>query len=258
MNACAELSRIVGATALQYYRSNVEVETKADGSPVTIADRAAEQAAREWLGRNFPDDGVLGEEFGDTRPDAKRRWIIDPIDGTKSFVRGVPLWGSLVAVTEGETVLAGSAFFPAVAEHLAAGIGCGCWWNGKRCSVSATAELAEATVLTTESGFRGDSHRLAGWGELASKAAVARTLGDCYGYLLVATGRAEAMLDDQMNPWDAAALLPIITEAGGVFTDWNGKATAFGKDAIATNAALDKTVRNVLGIPRTPGEPGNV
>ena len=257
-NACAELSRIVGATALQYFRGDVEIEIKGDGSPVTIADRAAEQAAREWLAREFPADGVLGEEFGDIRPEAKRRWIIDPIDGTKSFVRGVPLWGSLVAVTEGRTVLAGSAFFPAVAEHLAAGIGSGCWWNGKRCSVSPTAELAKATVLTTDAGFRGDSNRLRGWGDLASKAAVARTWGDCYGYLLVATGRAEAMLDDQMNPWDAAALLPIITEAGGVFTDWTGKATAFGKDAVATNAALDKEVRSALRIARSSGEPGNV
>lgn len=258
MNACAELSRIVGATALQYYRGTLEVETKGDGSPVTIADRAAEQAAREWLARNFPEDGILGEEFGDVRPGAKRRWIIDPIDGTKSFVRGVPLWGSLVAVAESETVLAGSAFFPAVAEHLAAGLGSGCWWNGKRCLVSATADLAKATVLATDTGFRGDSNRLHGWKELTTKAAVARTWGDCYGYLLVATGRAEVMVDDQMNPWDAAALVPIITEAGGVFTDWNGKTTAFGKDAIATNAALDETVRGVLGISRTSGEQGNV
>src|SRR5690606_16690957 len=123
------LARHIGAVALQHYRSLLAVETKADGSPVTIADRDAESAAREWLATRFPDDGVLGEELGELVGTSGRRWIIDPIDGTKSFVRGVPLWGSLVALVEGERVLAGAACFPAVNETIAAAPGEGCWWN---------------------------------------------------------------------------------------------------------------------------------
>ena len=134
--AAEELARLTGSVALQHYRSALRVERKADGSPVTAADRAAEQAAREWVRKRFPDDGVFGEEFGEERPGAHRRWVIDPIDGTKSFVRGVPLWGSLVALCEGETVLAGAAFFPAVDELVVAAPGAGGWWDGRRCSVS--------------------------------------------------------------------------------------------------------------------------
>lgn len=239
----AELARLTGDIALGHYRSQLAVETKADGSPVTIADRAAEQAARAWVRRYFPDDGILGEEFGEERPGAARRWVIDPIDGTKSFVRGAPLWGSLVALCEGDTVLAGAAYFPAVGELIAAAPGAGAWWNGSRCAVSTVGTLAQATVLTTDERFRERSERRAGWERLARDAAVSRSWGDCFGYLLVATGRAEAMLDPILSPWDAAALQPIVVEAGGVFTDWTGAATAFGGSAVATNAVLAADVR---------------
>src|SRR5665647_1807819 len=112
--AVEEVARVAGDIALGYYKSSLVVESKADGSPVTIADRSAEQAARDWIERRFPGDGILGEEFGVTRPNARRRWVLDPIDGTKTFIRGVPLWGTLVGVTEGDEVLAGAAYFPAV------------------------------------------------------------------------------------------------------------------------------------------------
>lgn len=242
----AELARLTGEIALRHYRSNLTIEIKTDGSPVTIADRAAETAAREWVRRNFPYDGLLGEEFGEERPDAARRWVIDPIDGTKSFVRGSPLWGSLVALCEGERVLAGAAYFPAVGELIAAAPGAGCWWNGSRSAVSSVDELSRATVLTTDDRFRERPASRAGWDRIAGEAAVSRTWGDCFGYLLVATGRAEVMLDAVMSPWDAAALQPIIEEAGGVFTDWSGRSTAFGGSAIATNGALAVTVRSLL------------
>jgi histidinol phosphatase-like enzyme (inositol monophosphatase family) len=223
------------------------VETKADGSPVTAADRAAESVGRDWVRRFFPDDGVLGEELGEERVGARRRWVIDPIDGTKSFVHGTPLWGSLVALCEGETVLAGAAYFPAVGELLAAAPGAGCWWNGSRCSVSSVTALDAATVLTTDDRFLHRPERRAGWSRVASAASIARTWGDCFGYLLVATGRAEVMCDPILSPWDAAALQPIIGEAGGVFTDWEGRDTAFGGSAVATNLALATRVRAMLG-----------
>jgi histidinol-phosphatase len=242
----AELARITGIVALRHYRTNLTVETKADGSPVTIADRAAETAARAWVESRFPQDGVLGEELGEQRPGSTRRWIIDPIDGTKSFVRGAPLWGSLVALCEGDRVLAGAAYFPAVDELVAAAPGAGCWWNGSRCRVSSVSALAQSTVLTTDERFPDRPERAAGWRALAGAASVARTWGDCFGYLLVATGRAEVMCDGTLSVWDAAALQPIIEEAGGVFTDWLGVATAFGGSAIATNRMLADESRALL------------
>ena len=263
--AVAELARIAGDIALGHFdqarRSRLSVDYKSDGSPVTVADRGAESAAREWVDRNFPDDGFLGEESGAERTSAPRRWIVDPIDGTKSFVRGVPLWGTLVAVAQGETVLAGAINCAAAGEMVSAALGQGCWWNGSRCAVSVENQLARATVLATDERFplvavepgasetvrlQEQDRRWNGWRRVAERAAVARSWGDCYGYLLVATGRAEVMLDAIMAPWDTAALWPVVTEAGGVFTDWSGAATAFGGSSIATNAMLATEVRALL------------
>ncbi len=246
MEAAAEVARKAGELALAHYRKAIAVETKGDGSPVTVADRAAEQVARTLISARFPNDSILGEEHGETRGSGKRRWILDPIDGTKTFVRGVPLWGTLVAVAEGDDVLVGAACFPAVAELVVAGKGYGCFWNDSRCRVSTVSELSQATVLATDERFA----QFPAWGErwraLTQKAAVCRTWGDCYGYLLVATGRAEVMVDEVLAPWDSAALHPIITEAGGVFTDFQGTPGAFGKSGLATNAALSERVRAAL------------
>jgi histidinol phosphatase-like enzyme (inositol monophosphatase family) len=246
LEAVAEVSRLAGEAALKHFRAVLEVETKADGSPVTRADREAEQAVRAWLAKRFPGDGVVGEEFGETNPGAPRRWFIDPVDGTKSFVRGVPLWGSMVGVMDGDTVLAGAIAYPAIGEWLAAARGEGCWWNGGRCQVSGAADLAHATVLATDERFSCDVRKKAAWDVLAGRAAVARSWGDCYGYLLVATGRAELMTDGVLHPWDAVPLVPIIEEAGGVLTDWTGGTAGFGTGAIATNAALAAATRDVL------------
>jgi histidinol-phosphatase len=247
METAEAVARAAGNVALRHYLRGVTVETKADGTPVSEADRQAEEAARNWLETRCPDDGIIGEELGTVRPEAPRRWILDPIDGTKTFIRRVPLWGTLVALAEGETVLAGAAFFPAVDEMVVAGRGAGCFWNGRLARVSAVAQLGEATVLCTEERFAGNEKQRRGFGELSGRAALTRSWGDCYGYLLVATGRAEVMVDGVMAPWDAAALQPIVEEAGGVFTDWSGRRTAFGGSTVATNAALAKEARALLG-----------
>jgi histidinol-phosphatase len=244
--AVEEVARVAGDIALRYYKTSLVVESKSDGSPVTIADRSAEQAARNWIEVHFPGDGILGEELGLTRPDSRRRWVLDPIDGTKTFVRGVPLWGTLVALCEGHEVLAGAAYFPPLGEMLAAARGAGCWWNGARCRVSSVATLRDATVLTTDERFAGDTDHLTGWRNLARQAAVSRSWGDCYGYLLVATGRAEVMVDGIVSPWDAAALMPVVEEAGGIFTDWKGTRTAFGGSAVATNQGVAAESRLLL------------
>ena len=249
LEAVADVARLTGQVALRHYRAGVAVETKGDGSPVTIADRAAEEAARAWIAARFPHDSILGEEFGSAGDPTAQRWIIDPIDGTKTFVRGVPLWGTLIAVARGETVLAGAIYCPAVDELVAAAAGEGCWWNGARASVSTCADISQATLLVTDERFRPHPERGERWRALAARAAVVRTWGDCYGYLLVATGRAELMVDNLMSPWDAAALVPVIREAGGEYSDWAGRVTAFGDGAMATNAALADSLRAALSVP---------
>jgi histidinol-phosphatase len=246
MDAVAEVAGIAGDIAKGYYGRNPETRTKSDGSPVSVADINAEKAAREWIELRFPEDGIMGEELPTVRKNAARRWILDPIDGTYTFLQSVPLWGTLVAVAEGETVIAGAAYFPALGETIVAALGEGCWWNGSRAAVSTVADLAEARLVTTDARFMRDEARRERWTRLQNGARTMRTWGDCYGYLLVATGRADIMVDDVISDWDGAALMPIITEAGGAFTDWRGRASAFGGDAIATNAKLGTIVREIL------------
>ena len=241
--AAAELAALMGDAALRHFRRGLSIEQKPDGSPVTQADREAEQLARAWLARRFPGDAILGEEFGATLGSTGRTWLLDPVDGTRTFVRGVPLWGSLVAAVEGDAVLAGAAAFPAVGEHLAAAPGEGCWHDGARCSVSHIASLAEATVLTTDEHAFGAQRDGKGWLALARQAANVRSWGDCYGYLLVATGRAEVMVDARLNPWDGACFIPILHEAGGVLTDLQGNDGWQLSSAIGTNAALAAEAR---------------
>ena len=249
MNAVAEVATLAGNVAKRYYGKNPEVQLKRDGSPVSAADFDAERSAREWIEKKFPADGIIGEELPTTRESAKRRWIIDPIDGTFTFLQNVPLWGTLVAVVEGERVIAGAAYFPALGETIVASPGKGAWWNGSRTAVSKVSELESARLVTTDARFNRDPSRRERWLELQNGARSMRTWGDCYGYLLVATGRADIMVDDVISVWDGAALLPVITEAGGAFTDWKGRTTAFGGDAIATNYLLADAVRDILVSP---------
>ncbi len=246
LQAVQECAELAGGIAHAHYRKNVAVEWKSDGSPVTIADREAEMAVREWIRTRFPADGILGEEFGEQSGTTGRRWIIDPIDGTKAFVRGVPLWGSLVAIVEGEHVLAGAACFPAVGETIAAAGGCGSWHNQSRARVSAVAELSSATILITDDRVFSSAAMHERWQRLSAAAAVTRSWGDAFGYLMVATGRAEVMVDAIVNAWDIACFQPIIEEAGGVFTDLGGTITAFGGHSIATNAAIAAESRRIL------------
>lgn len=245
--AVERVARLCGDVALSHFRRPLEIELKADGSEVTRADREAEAAARDCIHRFFPGDAIVGEEFGSEGESRTRRWLVDPIDGTRSFVRGVPLWGSLVAVEENGIVVAGAINCPSSGDLLVAARGEGCWHNGARTSVSGTTELSRATILATDDRFQRNSARAARWAALAERVGIARTWGDCYGYVLVATGRAELMVDGRMNPWDVAALIPVIEEAGGVITDWGGR-RGIGPDAIASNSALAGEFRRLLGV----------
>lgn len=249
LDAVSEVARVAGRVALSYFKGGVTIDIKSDGSPVTIADRSAEHAARAWISSRFPNDDILGEEYGATGVHAVRRWLIDPIDGTKTYVRGVPLWGTMIAVAQGDEVIAGAIYCPAVDELVAAAEGCGCWWNGVRCAVSPESALERSTILVTDDRFSHNPARAGRWQALGTQVAVTRSWGDCYGYVLVATGRAELMVDDKLSPWDAASLFPIIREAGGVFTDWRGGIATDGGDGVASNAALALVFRDALGVP---------
>lgn len=249
LEAVSEVASVAGRVALGYFKAGATIDIKSDGSPVTIADRNAEQAARVWISSRFPGDDILGEEYGATGAHAIRRWYIDPIDGTKTYVRGIPLWGTMIAVAEGDEVIAGAIYCPAVDELVAAAAGCGCWWNGVRCAVSAENALERSTILVTDDRFAHNPARALRWQALGKRVAVTRSWGDCYGYVLVATGRAELMVDDKLSPWDAASLFPIIREAGGIFTDWRGGIATDGGDGVASNAALAVVFRDALGVP---------
>ena len=247
-----EVARRAGDRTLLYFQSDLEIESKSDASPVTVADREAEQVARELIEEKFPQDGILGEELGHTNADAERTWILDPIDGTLSFVHGVPLYGVLVALEQGNEAIVGVVHFPALGESVYAAAGEGCWWNGAPAGVSTVSTLAEALVLCTNAAEiqrRGHGPR---WHELERRAGMVRTWGDCYGHALVATGRAEVMLDPILARWDAAALAPIVREAGGVYTDWSGSSDHRSPSGISTNRVLASEVRSLLDA----GSPG--
>ncbi len=253
LDAAIEVTRRAGEVARKHHAKLAElsVELKSDGSPVTVADRAAEDAARAFLEEHFPEDGILGEEGGAVRADAKRKWCLDPIDGTKSFVSGVPLWGSLAAVIEDGVVLAGAMCFPMTGEGIAAAPGLGCVVQGPaRAGVSPVASIDQALVLCTDYQFKEAPERASPFSKLATRARQTRTWGDCYGYYLVATGRAEFMSDGMLSPWDCAVLFPILEEAGGIVTSWRGERDLGGTHgAIATNRVLAKEIRDVLGVP---------
>ena len=229
-----------GRRTLAWFNAGTVAETKADSTPVTAADREAEAIMRRTIGAAFPSHAILGEEEGETPGTAPVRWIVDPLDGTRTFVRGVPLFGTLVGVeVRGEPVV-GVIYLSALDEMVAAAHGEGCTWNGRPCRVSAESRLDEALLVVTDE--RSARARSGAYERLAGQTAMQRTWADCYGYVLVATGRAEVALDPAMNVWDCAALLPVVEEAGGRFTDWRGRRTIRGGEAVATNGVLHDRV----------------
>ena len=208
------------------------VETKSDQSPVTAADRGAEELMRSRIAKKFPAHGIIGEEFGSERADAEFAWVLDPIDGTKSFITGVPLWGTLIALLHRGQPVLGCIHQP-VLRQLMLGDGATTTLNGRPIRCRATTRLEDATLLYSDPLNPAKYQNGAAFDALTRRAKLVRTWGDCYGYLLVASGQADAMLDPIMNPWDIAALVPILRGAGGVITDWRGGAAYPAESTIA-------------------------
>lgn len=246
LDFAVEAARQAGEITMEYFQTALSPERKPDRTFVTAADRKSEERLRALIRHAYPDHGILGEEFGEQQSDSGRTWIIDPLDGTASFVHGVPLFGVLLGLEiDGEVVL-GVANFPALGEVVCAARGIGCFWNGRRAVVSDVDDLKEALLLYTDGAGFEPHGREPAFRHLIAATQMHRSWGDCYGHILVATGRAEVMLDPVMSIWDCAALLPILLEAGGTFTDWQGRPTIRGRDAISTNGRLFDEVMQVV------------
>ncbi len=228
-----ELCRASGEFILPLYRQpHVAVERKSDESPVTAADRGAEELMRARIARQFPRHGIIGEEYGEERPDAEFVWILDPIDGTKSFITGLPLWGTLIALLHQGQPILGCIHQPVLGQLLM-GDGATTTFNGQTVRCRPTTRIEEATLLTSDPLTPARYQDGAAYDALQRRARLVRTWGDCYAYLLLASGWSDIAADPIMNPWDIAALVPVVRGAGGVITDWQGGAPFPAQSTVA-------------------------
>lgn len=247
-----ELSVRAAELIMSHYRqAGLDVELKGDDSPVTQADRGAEELMRKLISERYGQDGVLGEEFPELPSQSGCRWILDPVDGTKSFIYGVPQFGTLIGLEVGQSLEVGVCRFPALDEVVYAARGSGAWRQlgdsqPIRCRVSETQDLAQALFVFTEVDGYHKTDTAEAFDRMVRGTRISRGWGDCFGHMLVATGRADIAVDPQMNPWDAAALLPIVEEAGGHYLGWDGQATIYGPNGLSVNAALKAQVLEVL------------
>jgi histidinol-phosphatase len=221
-----------------YFRTALKVETKSDDTPVTIADRAAEELLRGLMEKHTPGYGIVGEEFGTQPGSTDREWVVDPIDGTKAFIHGVPLFGTLLALLEKGRPVVGVVALPALGHVLSAALGEGCTLDGAPCRVSSVERVEDSLLLD---GSISTMERLGfgpPWASLRKRAKLHRGWGDCYGHFLVATGRAEAMVDPIVNLWDIAPFAVILPEAGGIFSALSGNVSVTEGSAVSANAKI--------------------
>ena len=241
VDLAVELATGAGALTRKWFdRGTVEFDTKDDGSPVTEADKAAERYLRDQIGQAFPTDAIIGEEEDKRDGTSGRTWIIDPIDGTKSFTHGVPLYGTLLSVLDEHGPAIGVVVMPALDEVVAAGRGLGCTHNGREVHVNETASIENSYAMT--SGLEWWPEDAVARNRLIDSPLTLRTWGDAYGYVLLATGRTEAMIDPYVNIWDVAPMQVIIPEAGGKVTDQFGNPWEQGKHFVATNGHIHNEV----------------
>ena len=224
---------------------DLEVELKSDETPVTAADRGAEEVMRHLIRKEFPDHGIIGEEFGDENEAAEFVWVLDPIDGTKSFASGCPLFGTLICLLhEGQPIL--GAINQPILERLCIGDNNQTTVNGHPVHVRETDRLSEAILLTTDILSVGEYQNKAGFENLLHGTKLFRTWGDCYGYLLLASGGADIMLDPIVNPWDVLPVIPVVRGAGGVITTWDGGDVVRGDSCVAASQNLHPRVLEIL------------
>lgn len=246
LDSAVKFARLGGNHTLTYFRKGLDVIRKADDSPVTIADREAEQIIRAEIQRIYPDHGIIGEEFGVTNPDARIKWILDPIDGTISFIHGIPLYTTLIGVLIDDEPVAGVIFAPAMDEMCEGSAKLGTKLNGKAVKVRTCTDLSDATLLTTDRKNIREHDFENGINELMKVVKVDRTWGDAYGHMMVATGRADVMFDPILNIWDAAALMPVLQGARGHFIDIYGKANIHTGNGISVVDGIKNSVLKII------------
>ena len=240
-----ELADASAAIIRQYFRTEYIVESKSDDSPVTIADRKAEETMRQLIVKRFPEHGILGEEFGHYQPDAEYQWVLDPIDGTKAFVSHSYLFGTLIALLkEGRPVL-GVINHPLLNDFLV-GMNGQTWLNNRRVQIRACHRIEDAILLSSPYWTVFDYQNGPAFELLSKRVQRHNNWGDCHGYYVLAAGGADIMADPIMNPWDLLALIPIIEGAGGVITDWQGNDAATGESIVATGGAIHDEVIRLL------------
>lgn len=248
-----EAAHQAGQLALRYFDTPVNVEWKSNQSPVTIADREAEQLLRTILLGRFPHDGFLGEEFGETLGDSGFRWIVDPIDGTRSFVRGIPLWGTLIGLEHRDEQIAGVVYIPTMNQLFRALHGDGAYRDERRIRVSDIVQLEQSQIFYSLLSWFIKGGCKDAFLDLVCRTQRQRGFGDFYGFMMVAQGSGEIMLEYGVKPWDVAALKPIIEEAGGQCTDWDGKPTIHRPDVLASNGKLHDEALALLRKGLAPG-----
>jgi histidinol-phosphatase len=235
-----------GRLALRYFETRPTVEWKEDQSPVTVADREAETLLRTTLLGKFPDDGFLGEEHGEQAGTSGYRWVIDPIDGTRNFVRGIPIWGTLVGLEFQGEQIAGAVYVPTLGNLYRALRGDGAFRDNRRIRVSDVADLGQAIMFYSSVSWFVKAKRQDAFLNLAARTQRQRGFGDFYGFVLVAQGSGELMIEHGVHVWDLVALKPIVEEAGGRFTDWDGKPDVNRPDVIASNGRLHDEALAIL------------
>lgn len=238
-----ELAAASGEVIRRHYLSGVEAQVKADASPVTIADREAEQAMRELIARRYPDHGVLGEEFGETPGSGRYRWVLDPIDGTKAFLANCYLFGTLIALLRDGRPIVGAIASPLVG-HVLVGTADRTSLADRTMRVRACERIEDALLLTTDHREVARRRDGAAFERLTARVRLYRGWGDCHGYFQVATGGADLMLDPVLSAWDIMALVPVVEGAGGRITDWRGM-DPVGSDSLIASAGPvhDEVVR---------------
>lgn len=241
-----------GKHALSYFDRPVAVEWKANESPVTIADKEAEQIIRKQILQHFPDDGFLGEEFGDQPGGSGFRWIVDPVDGTRSFIRGIPIWGTLIGLEYQGDPIAGVCYIPALNIMYRALRGDGAYRDDRGIAVSKINTMKDGQAFFSNLTWFKQSSAWNGFVELLDRMQRTRGYGDFYGFMLVAQGSGELMLEYGVSPWDIAALVPIVEEAGGKMTDWDGNRTILRTDTLASNGLLHDAALDILKRHRGP------
>ncbi|MBA4066250.1 MAG: histidinol phosphate phosphatase [Isosphaera sp.] len=241
-----DAARKAGDLARTYYDSTFAVEHKADNSPVTIADKRAEELIRAAVAKAFPQDGFLGEEFGDQPGTSGFRWVIDPIDGTKSFIRHVPVWATLVGLEYKGEQIGGVVYVPVFGMTYRALRGDGAFVNDRPVRVSGVSRLADALLCYSSINWFTKHGRERAFLELCGRTARQRGYGDFYGFVLVAEGAADVMVEHGVNPWDVAATKAIVEEAGGRFTDWDDTPTVHRPDVLATNGQVHAEALAIL------------